>query len=263
REAFCRWSNTLLSNAEPEQRQPAADGDGRLPATARRLQANIPATTCSPRSSRTPRTPTGSRPPRPMAFLLLVAGHETTVNLIGNGMLALLQHPAQLAELRADPDLTAGAVEELLRFDGPVNLATLRHTTEAVTIAGTEIPAGEVVFLSLGSANRDPGHYQHPDDLDLHRDTGHLAFGYGIHHCLGAPLARLEGEIAFRTLLSRFPELELADEPDELSWRSSTLIRGLTQLPVRLGTPAAPEDHPSRIDYPSPIDHPDQGPPTE
>ena len=265
REAFRRWSNTLLSNAEPEQRQPAAmamaeylqrlvddkrehPGDDMLSAI---VQAAEDADRLSPTEAVS------------MAFLLLVAGHETTVNLIGNGMLALLRQPAQLAELRADPDLTAGAVEELLRFDGPVNLATLRHTTEAVSIAGTEIPAGEVVFVSLGSANRDPGHYQHPDDLDLHRDTGNLAFGYGIHHCLGAPLARLEGEIAFQTLLSRFPELELADDPDELSWRSSTLIRGLTRLPVRLGTPAAPEDHPSRIDYPSPIDHPDQGPPTE
>jgi cytochrome P450 len=170
-----------------------------------------------------------------MAFLLLVAGHETTVNLIGNGMLALLRHPDQLRALRADPDLTSGAVEELLRYDGPVDLATFRHTTEAVEIAGTTIPEGEVVLVALTSANRDLARYPAADQLDLRRDDGsHLAFGFGLHHCLGAPLARLEGGIAFRTLLNRFPDLALAGDPEELTWRASTLIRGLTRLPVRL-----------------------------
>jgi cytochrome P450 len=170
-----------------------------------------------------------------MAFLLLVAGHETTVNLIGNGMLALLRHPERLAELRADPELTPRAVEEFLRFDGPVDLATFRHTTEPVEIGGTVIPPGEVVLVALASANRDPEQYPAADDLDLHRDASHLAFGFGLHHCLGAPLARLEGDVAFRTLLARFPDLALACEPDELTWRSSILLRGLTRLPVRLG----------------------------
>lgn len=178
-----------------------------------------------------------------MAFLLLVAGHETTVNLIGNGMLALLRHPDRLAELRADADLAPAAVEEFLRFDGPINLATFRHTVEPVTIAGTEIPAGEIVLISLTSANRDPAQYDRPDELDLHRRdvgaAGNLAFGYGIHHCLGASLARLEGEIAFRTLLRRFPDMSLAAEPAELSWRVSTLIRGVVELPVRLSGPTA------------------------
>jgi cytochrome P450 len=169
-----------------------------------------------------------------MAFLLLVAGHETTVNLIGNGTLALLRHPDRLAELRANPDLTPSAVEEFLRYDGPLNVATLRHTIEPVNIAGTEIPAGELVMVSLAAANRDPDRYHRPDQLDLHRDPSHLAFGYGIHHCLGAPLARLEADVAFRTLLGRFPALSLAAEPTELTWRESTLIRGLTRLPVRL-----------------------------
>jgi cytochrome P450 len=169
-----------------------------------------------------------------MAFLLLVAGHETTVNLIGNGMLALLRHPDRLAELRADPDLIPGAVEEFLRFDGPVNLATFRHTTESVEIGGTTIPPGDVVLVALASADRDPDHYPAADELDLHRDAGHLAFGFGLHHCLGAPLARLEGEVAFRTLLARFPGLALAAEPEELTWRASILMRGLTRLPVRL-----------------------------
>ena len=170
-----------------------------------------------------------------MAFLLLVAGHETTVNLIGNGMLALLRHPDQLRALRADPDLTPGAVEELLRYDGPVDLATFRHTTEAVEISGTTIPEGEVVLVALTSANRDSARYPAADQLDLRRDEGsHLAFGFGLHHCLGAPLARLEGDIAFRTLLGRFPDLALAVDAEELTWRASTLIRGLTRLPVRL-----------------------------
>jgi cytochrome P450 len=170
-----------------------------------------------------------------MAFLLLVAGHETTVNLIGNGVLALLRRPDRLAELRADPALVPAAVEEFLRFEGPVNLATYRHTTAPVGIGGTTIPAGEVVLVSLASANRDPAHFADPDELDLHREGGHhLAFGHGIHHCLGAPLARLEGEVAFRTLLGRFPDLALAVDPDELTWRQSILMRGLTRLPVRL-----------------------------
>jgi cytochrome P450 len=169
-----------------------------------------------------------------MAFLLLVAGHETTVKLIGNGVLALLRHPDRLAELRADPDLTPRAVEEFLRFDGPVDLATFRHTTEPVEIGGVTIPAGEVVLVALASADRDPDHFPAADDLDLHRDPGHLAFGFGLHHCLGAPLARLEGDVAFRTLLARFPSLALAVEPSELQWRSSMLMRGLTRLPVRL-----------------------------
>jgi len=169
-----------------------------------------------------------------MAFLLLVAGHETTVNLIGNGVLALLRRPDRLAELRADPDLVPAAVEELLRFDGPVNLATFRYTTAPVEVGGTTIPTGEVVLVSLASANRDPEHYADPDELDLHREAGHLAFGHGIHHCLGAPLARLEGEIAFGTLLDRFPDLALAVDPAELTWRQSILMRGLTRLPVRI-----------------------------
>ncbi|WP_157962083.1 cytochrome P450, partial [Acuticoccus kandeliae] len=126
-----------------------------------------------------------------MAFLLLVAGHETTVNLIGNGMLALLRDPDQHARLRADPDRVPQAVEEFLRYDGPVNLATIRFTDESVEYSGVTIPAGEVVLVSLIGANRDPGRYPDPQRFDPDRDTsGHLAFGYGIHHCLGAPLAR-------------------------------------------------------------------------
>lgn len=169
-----------------------------------------------------------------MAFLLLIAGHETTVNLIGNGTLALLRNPDQLAALRADPGLIGRAVEEFLRFEGPVNVATFRFTTEPVEIGGVLIPEGEFVFASLGSANRDQDRYPHPDRLDLSRDTaGHLAFGHGIHYCLGAPLARLEAEIAFGALLRKFDRMELAVPPESLTWRSSTLMRGLIELPVR------------------------------
>ncbi|MBV9795774.1 MAG: cytochrome P450 [Actinobacteria bacterium] len=171
-----------------------------------------------------------------MMFLLLVAGHETTVNLIGSGTLALLTSPGELARLRADPSLRPGAVEELLRYTSPVNHATFRFTAEPVELGGTRIPAREPVLVAIGSANRDPDRYPAPDRLDLGRDAGgSLAFGHGIHYCLGAPLARMEGEIALGGLLERFPDITLAVPAETLRWRSSTLIRGLQTLPVRLG----------------------------
>jgi cytochrome P450 len=170
-----------------------------------------------------------------MAYLLLVAGHETTVNLIANGTLALLRDPDQLALLRSDPALVRGAVEEFLRYDGPVNLATARFTSQAVVVGDVEIPAGEFVLVALGSADRDDGRFDQPERLDITRAaTGHLAFGHGIHFCVGAPLARLEGEIAFTKLLARFPALSLACPPERLRWRNSSLIRGLERLPVCL-----------------------------
>ncbi|MFF7793096.1 cytochrome P450 [Streptomyces sp. NPDC007991] len=170
-----------------------------------------------------------------MAFLLLVAGHETTVNLISNGVLSLLQHPGQRALLRQDPGLVPNAVEELLRYEGPVNLTTLRYTKEPMTIGTTTVPEGEFVIVALSSANRDPRSFAGPDTLDVTRKPGgHVAFGHGIHYCVGAPLARLEAEVAFGQLVSRFPEMTLATGFDELAWRHSTLVRGLTALPVRL-----------------------------
>jgi len=170
-----------------------------------------------------------------MAWLLLVAGHETTVNLIGSGVLALLQHPGELARLRSDPALLGGAVEELLRYVSPVNDATFRFTGEPVELGGVSIGPGEVVLVSLSGANRDPSRYADPDRLDLGRDSGgHLAFGHGIHYCLGAPLARLEAEIAFAGLLERFGSIALAVPLSELRWRPSSLIHGLESLPVRL-----------------------------
>ncbi|MEU0533982.1 cytochrome P450 family protein [Amycolatopsis tolypomycina] len=170
-----------------------------------------------------------------MAFLLLVAGHETTVNLIANGVLALLREPEQLARLRAEPALLPGAVEEFLRFDGPIHLATLRFTAEPVEVGGVTIPADEFVLVSLLGANRDAERYPEPDKLDITRAAGgHLAFGHGIHYCVGAPLARLEAEIALGGLLARFPEIALDAKPDELVYRRSSLVHGLEALPVRL-----------------------------
>ncbi|QRP44199.1 cytochrome P450 [Amycolatopsis sp. FDAARGOS 1241] len=170
-----------------------------------------------------------------MAFLLLVAGHETTVNLIGNATLALLRAPEQRAKLAADPALMPGAVEEFLRFDGPINIATLRYTVEDVEIGDDTIPAGEFVQVSLLAANRDEQRFPDPADLDVTRAAGgHLAFGHGIHYCVGAPLARLEAEVALNGLLARFPNLKLAVPEEELTYRTSTLVHGLQKLPVVL-----------------------------
>ena len=170
-----------------------------------------------------------------MLWLLLIAGHETTTNLIASGTLALLTNPAELDRLRSEPELLPGAVEELLRYVNPLNHATDRFTLEPVEIGGVTIPAREWVLCVTSSANRDPGRFADADRLDVGRDAGgHVAFGHGIHYCLGAPLARLEGEVAFGALLSRFPGLSLAADPSALRWRASSLIHGLEALPVRL-----------------------------
>jgi len=170
-----------------------------------------------------------------MTFLLLVAGHETTVNLIGNTMLTLLQDPERFATLRAHPDQIPAALEEHLRHLGPVHIATLRFTTEPVTLGDTTIGPDELVFVSLAAANRDPHRFARPELVDYDRDNpGHLAFGHGIHVCLGAPLARAEGTIAITRLLARCPHMSLATDPAALAWRTSSLIRGLDTLPVQL-----------------------------
>ncbi|MEU8784379.1 cytochrome P450 [Streptomyces sp. NPDC048637] len=168
------------------------------------------------------------------AFLLLVAGHETTVSLLANGVRALLQHPAQLAALRADYSLLDNTVEEMLRYDGPVATATWRFAAEPVEIGGTLIPAGDTVVIALVSASRDREHFAAADDFDITRDArGHTAFGHGIHFCLGAPLARLEARVALRSLLERCPGLAMDADVDDLTWRTGMLIRGTEQLPVR------------------------------
>jgi cytochrome P450 len=162
--------------------------------------------------------------------LLYVAGHETTVNLIGNGVLALLRHPAELARLRAHPELCSSAVEELLRYDSPVQ-RTGRTAHEDIEVAGRHIAKGSLVVCAIGAANRDPAHFPDPDRLDIgRRDNRHVAFGFGIHFCLGAPLARLEGQIAVGSLLRRFRQLSL--EAERPTWRLSSTLRGLTALPV-------------------------------
>lgn len=168
-----------------------------------------------------------------MLFLLLIAGHETTVNLIGNGMLALFTHPEQLDRLKADPALIKTAVEEFLRYDGPVETSTYRFASEDLEIGGIQIRRGEVVLVALAAADHDPSHFERPGELDIARgDNKHLAFGHGIHYCIGAPLARLEGQIGISTLLRRLPDLRLAVAPSELRSRGSAIIRGLASLPV-------------------------------
>ncbi|MBB4947243.1 cytochrome P450 [Kitasatospora gansuensis] len=173
-----------------------------------------------------------------MAFILLFAGFETTINLIGNGTYALLRNPVQRALLqesvqRGETELLATAVEELLRYDGPVELATWRFATEPLTIGGVDIPVGDPVLVVLAAADRDPARFAAENTLDLARkDNPHLGFGHGIHYCIGAPLARLEGQFALATLLTRLPDLQLAAEPDELRWRGGLIMRGLRELPV-------------------------------
>jgi cytochrome P450 len=168
-------------------------------------------------------------------FLLVMAGFDTTVNLIASGTLALLTHPGETARLRQDPLLLPAAVEELLRFTSPVNHANDRFTTEDVLVGDVVIPAGEWVLPAISSANRDPAQFPDPDRLDLGRDTsGQVAFGHGIHHCLGAPLARMEAEVALGALLDRFPRISLAVPASELRWRPVSLMNGLESLPVHL-----------------------------
>ncbi|MFJ9641571.1 cytochrome P450 [Streptomyces sp. NPDC101206] len=167
-----------------------------------------------------------------MVFLLLAAGYITTVNLIGGGIATLLAHPDQLELLRSDPELLPSAVEEFLRYDGPVSPGIARFAREDVEIAGVAIPRGATVLIASAIADRDPGRFADPDRLDITRqDNAHLAFGHGVHYCLGAPLARLEGRIAIGTALRRLPGLALAVPPQEIHWRPGGL-RGPMSLPV-------------------------------
>jgi len=170
-----------------------------------------------------------------MAWLLLTAGHSTTVDLIGSGTLALLRHPDQHAALRADPSLLPAAIEEMVRYDGPIELGISRFTTEEITVGDVTIPSGgQVVLLAVGAADRDPDQFTDPDRFDLRRaQTGHLGFGHGIHYCLGAPLARMEAAVAFRLLLDRCADLSLAVDPDHITWQVNPHLRGPAALPVR------------------------------
>ncbi|MFE2600615.1 cytochrome P450 [Streptomyces sp. NPDC059396] len=174
-----------------------------------------------------------------MAFIILFAGFETTVNLIGNGLYSLMRHPEERARLQrsigaGETELLASGVEELLRYDGPVELATWRYATEPLTLGGQPVAAGDPVLVVLAAANRDPARFAGPDTLDLaRRDNQHLGYGHGIHYCLGAPLARLEGQTALATLLTRLPDVRLAVDPVDLRWRGGLIMRGLRTLPVQ------------------------------
>jgi cytochrome P450 len=175
-------------------------------------------------------------------FQLIVAGHDTTASLIGNGVVALLQNPEQLEALQSDPAKLAVAIEELLRYDAPVPHSTFRYAVAPMDIGDVTIPAGAQVIISLAAANRDSGQYAEPDELVLDRaESRHLAFGHGIHHCLGAPLARMEGQLAIGSLLRRFPSLRLGVPVNELHWGhgDGLVLRGLSELPIIPG-PAFP-----------------------
>jgi len=168
-------------------------------------------------------------------FQLVVAGHDTTTSLIGNATVALLRHPSQRDALVADPGLASRVVDEAMRWDAPVPHSTFRFATEDIPIGDVVIPAYAQVIVSLAAANRDPARYREPAAFDIHRTDGaHLALGHGIHHCLGAPLARLEGRIALAALHTRFPTMRLAVDPTELRWGhgDGLVLRGLSELPV-------------------------------
>ncbi|WP_145148189.1 cytochrome P450 [Paenibacillus xylanexedens] len=167
--------------------------------------------------------------------LLIIAGHETTVNLIGNGILALLEHPEQRELLMKQPELIHKAIEEMLRYNGPVEFSTSRWALEDIEFRGQHIAQGELVIVALDSANRDEQQFKDADVFDITREkSSHLAFGTGIHLCLGAPLARLEGEIAVSTLLNRFPNMQLQADVNELEWRPGMIVRGVKEIPVQL-----------------------------
>ncbi|KAA0024432.1 cytochrome P450 family protein [Antrihabitans cavernicola] len=237
RDDFRDWSNAVVSVGRPADMRDASDHLDRY------LTGLIEGRTAAPGddllSELIAATENGDRLTADelvsMAFLLLVAGHETTVNLIGNTMIALLDNPADLSALREDPERIPAFIEESLRHEGPVHIATLRYTTESITVGDTEIGGREMILVSLSGANRDPKRFDDPEELDPTRlRNSHLAFGYGIHHCVGAPLARLEGRIALERLIARFPDIALDAAADDLEWRHSLLIRGLTSLPVKL-----------------------------
>lgn len=181
-----------------------------------------------------------------MIFLFTVAGHVTSQHTLSNAIFSLLTHPEELVKLRSDPSLIAGAVDELMRFDGGVGVATFRFTTADIPVGDVVIPAGEILALSIGSAHRDQARYPSPDDLDIaRRPLGVLGFGHGTHFCIGQPLAKIQTEVALGKLIARFPHLRLTANPEELRWESSTLLRGLITLPVAV-TPengsVTPED---------------------
>ena len=173
-----------------------------------------------------------------MAFLLLIAGYETTANLIGAILLGLAQRPELTTRLRAEPGLIPAAVEEFLRLESPVQTGTERFATEDMRIGDTLVRRGDMLLVSLAAANRDPARFAEPDAFSLGRSAGHVAFGHGVHHCLGAPLARMEADVAVTALLRRVSGISLAIGAGELEWRPGLLMHGVRHLPVSLDVPA-------------------------
>lgn len=168
-----------------------------------------------------------------LVFVLIIAGHETTVNLIGNSVLALLEHPEQKEKLKHQPELIHSAIEEILRYNGPAEVSNMRFASEEMEFRGKRICKGDLLFIALSSANRDSEQFINPDTLDITREANnHIAFGKGVHYCLGAPLARLEGEIAINTLLRRMPDLRLKTAESLLEWRHGMIIRGVKEIPL-------------------------------
>lgn len=242
REQFKAWSNPVSALVDPTATpQMIQEAQAAFPQLTAYLERTIAQRRQEPRedliSSLIQAHEAGDKLSAPELLatcrLLLIAGHETTVNLIGNGTLALLRHPEQREWLAANPEAIAGAVEELLRYDSPVQL-TMRIAFEEMPVGSQTVHRGDQVVTLLGAANRDPVQFEEPARLDLTRANAgtNLAFGQGIHYCLGAPLARMEGQIAIGTLLRRFPAMRLAT--DELTYRGNITLRGLKELPVRL-----------------------------
>ncbi|WP_406443707.1 cytochrome P450 [Streptomyces sp. NBC_01613] len=234
RTVFHGWSNELVMPTSPEK---AASAAGELTGYLAELTARKAAAPDGTLLSDLAVAPgITAEELLGMAFLLLVAGHETTVDLISATVHSLLTHPDQLQLLRADLGLVSGAVEESLRYNSPVHSTAFRFAVEPLELAGTRIAAGDAVLVSLAAASRDPLHFPDPDRFDLtRRPQGHLGFGHGLHHCLGAPLARAEATTALRLLIQRRRAMAFATDPAQLTWRTSTLLRGLAELPVSFG----------------------------
>jgi pimeloyl-[acyl-carrier protein] synthase len=242
-EQFKQWSNALISGFRPDALQAAPEESIQAKDALRAYFANeIERRRAAPGedlvsalvAARDEAEALSEAELLAFVVLLLLAGNETTTNLIGNGLLALCRHPEQLERLRREPELMPTAIEEMLRYDPPVQM-TARIALKDTNVGGTEIAAGTFLFLLLAAANRDPRRFPNPETFDVAREANdHLAFGEGIHFCLGAPLARLEGAIAISSVIQRFPALRLADADAELTYRGSLTLRGLSRLPLAI-----------------------------
>ena len=241
---FKKWSNDLVSSFGQDMAAgPSASGIAAKDELRRYLAEAIKQRSASPAddlisaliAARDESDALSENELLAFVVLLLLAGNETTTNLIGNGLLALCRHPDQQNRLRENRELIPNAIEEMLRYDPPVQM-TVRIPTAATNVGGTNIPAGSLAFILLAAANRDPAHFPSPERFDVAREPNeHVSFGEGIHFCLGAPLARLEGAIAIESMLEKFPRLRLANPSAKLEYRGSMALRGLNELPLSVG----------------------------